>query len=110
MNQSVINQPSVAWELQELNHLYQYRPDLVSAALRRLMSEDAELRWALVVTAYLNRQINLGKAAELLNLHELDLRERFIKLGIPLRIGSADLAEAQAEAQTAQSWFADSSQ
>jgi hypothetical protein len=31
-------------------------------------------------------------------MHELELRERFIKLGIPLRIGPADVAEAQAEA------------
>ncbi len=99
------NPPAVSWELEQLNQLYQYRPDVVRAALRRLMSEDAELRWGLVVTAYLNRQINLGKAAELLNMHELELRERFLQLGIPLRIGAADLAEAQAEVQAARSWF-----
>jgi hypothetical protein len=40
-------------------------------------------------------------------MHELELRERFIKLGIPLRIGPADLAEAQAETDAIRSWFAD---
>ena len=94
-----------SWELEQLNQLFQYRPDLVRAALRRLMSEDVELRWGLVVTAYLNQQINLGKAAELLNMHELALRDRFIELGIPLRIGPADLAEAKAEIAAVQSWF-----
>lgn len=43
------------------------------------------------------RRRNLGKAAELLGLHELELWERFLELGIPLRVGSADLAEARAE-------------
>ena len=96
-----------AWELEQLNQLYHYRPDLVSAALHRLMDQDAELRWALVVTAYLNRQVNLGKAAELLNMHELELRERFAELGLPVRIGAADLAEAQAEAQAVRTWFSE---
>ncbi|CAG0987900.1 hypothetical protein ANRL3_02567 [Anaerolineae bacterium] len=105
MDKPGIDKSSAAWELAQLNQLYQYRPDLVSAALRRLMSEDAELRWAMVVTAYLNHEINLGKAAELLNLYELELRDRFIQLGIPLRVGSADLAEAQAEVRAAQNWF-----
>jgi len=47
----------------------------------------------------------LGKAAELLGLYELELRERFVKLGIPLRFGPADLAEAQAEADAIRSWL-----
>jgi len=51
----------------------------------------------LVLDAYLGRQINLGKAAELLGLHELELRERFLELSIPLRLGPADLAEARSE-------------
>jgi predicted HTH domain antitoxin len=97
--------PAPTWELEQLNQLYHYRPDLVNAALDRLMAQDAELRWAMIVTAYLNRQINLGKAAEMLGLHELELRARFIELGIPLRIGSVDRAEAQAEIHAAQSWF-----
>jgi hypothetical protein len=41
----------------------------------------------------------------MLGLHELELRERFIELGIPLRIGAADKAEARAEGQTLNSWF-----
>lgn len=97
--------PAPTWELEQLNQLYQHRPDLVNAALRRLMSQDAELRWALVVTAYLNRQINLGKAAELLEMHELELRNKFIELGIPLRVGSADKIQAQAEVQAVRNWF-----
>ncbi len=59
----------------------------------------------MIVTGYLNREINLGKAAELLEMEQLDLRQRFIELGIPLRFGSADLEEAQAEVAAARNWF-----
>jgi hypothetical protein len=34
-------------------------------------------------------------------MHELELRDRFIELGIPLQLGPADKAEAQALS----SWF-----
>ena len=37
---------------------------------------------------------------------KLKLRDRFIELGIPLRIGPADLAEARAEVKAMRAWFA----
>ena len=37
----------------------------------------------------------------------LKLPDRFIELGIPLRIGPADLAEARAEVEAVRAWFAD---
>ncbi len=80
---------------------------MVNRAISRLLDEDADLRWAVVVSAYLEHDINLGKAAELLGMHELKLRDRFIQLGIPLRIGPADVAEAQAEVDAIRSWFSD---
>lgn len=61
----------------------------------------------MIVSAYRDREINLGKAAELLSMHQLELRERFITPGIPLRMGPADLAEAQAEVDAMRVWFAD---
>ena len=94
---------SYAWVFEQLAKLSRQQPELVNRAVRRLLDEDADLRWAVVVSAYLDHEINLGKAAELLGMHELELRERFIKLGIPLRIGPADLAEAQAEADAIRS-------
>jgi len=63
-----------------------------------------EIHWLAVVGAYQDKQINLGKAAELLHMTELELRDRFIELGIPLRIGPADLAEAHAEVEAMRAW------
>jgi predicted HTH domain antitoxin len=101
---------SYAWEFEQLARLSRQQPELVNRAMRRLLDMDADLRWAVVVSAYLEHEINLGKTAELLEMHELELRERFTKLGIPLRIGPADVAEAQAEADAIRSWFADAKQ
>ena len=101
---------SYAWEFEQLAKLSRQQPELVSRAVRRLLDDDADSRWAVIVAAYLDHEINLGKAAQLLGIHELELRKRFIKLGIPLRSGPADLAEAQAEADAIRSWFADSKQ
>ncbi len=94
-----------AWLIDELPRLYRERPDLVHPLLHRLLSESKELSWSLVIQAYQERRINLGKAAEFLGLHELELRERFLELGIPLRLGPADLSEARAEVEAVRAWY-----
>lgn len=96
---------SQAWIIEQLIRLYRDHPELIERALERLLNEDTELRWALVVNAYLDGQINLGKAAELLGIHELELRDHFLHLGIPVRLGSADFEEAKAEVEALRSWF-----
>jgi predicted HTH domain antitoxin len=93
------------WLIENLSELYQERPDLISPLLQSLLTESEELRWTLVVKAYRAQAINLGKAAEILGLHELELKERFLELGIPLRLGPADLAEAKAEVEAVRTWY-----
>lgn len=51
--------------------------------------------------AYLADEISLGKAADLLGLSRFELQERFLRLGVPLRLGPATLEEAQAEVKAA---------
>jgi hypothetical protein len=94
------------WEVEQLLKLRERQPSLVEPALWRLVHENKDIRWSVVVGAYQDRQINLGKAAELLDMTELGLRERFIELGIPVRVGPADLAEARAEVEAMRAWFA----
>jgi hypothetical protein len=54
-------------------------------------------RDARVLRRYLNTEINLGKAAEELGLSRLELQDRFLRLGIPLRIGPSSMEEALRE-------------
>lgn len=93
------------WKVDQLLKLRERQPDLVEPALQRLLQENQDIHWSVVVGAYRDQQINLGKAAELLGLTELELRDRFIELGIPLRVGAADVAEARAEIQAVRAWF-----
>jgi predicted HTH domain antitoxin len=58
---------------------------------------DAQARWNRIIAAYLDGHINLGRAARLLDLPIEDLRERFLRLGAPLRLGPETMEEAQAE-------------
>lgn len=98
-------QNTMPWAFDQLQKLRQMRPEFVENAMARFLGNEPELRWSLVISAYQDGKISLGKAAELLNMHELDLKTRFIELGIPLRIGPATLAEAQAEVQALDNWF-----
>jgi predicted HTH domain antitoxin len=97
------------WLIDELPSLYREQPTLLDSVLHNLWA-NRDVRWSLVVRAYRQRRINLGKAAELLGMHELELRERFVELGIPLRVGAADLAEARAEVEAVRAWYGEKQQ
>ena len=65
---------------------------------------DTQERFDLVLAHYLAESINLGRAAELLDMYRLDLQARFARLDVPLRIGPANLAEARAEIEAIRTW------
>jgi predicted HTH domain antitoxin len=93
-----------AWTYTQLHKVRQYRPDLVDPLIENLLTQQAELLWLVVVGAYLAQEINLGKAAELLGMHRLELQEQFITQGIPLRLGVETVEEVQAEYAAISQW------
>lgn len=93
-----------SWRLRQLVKLEHAQPALVRNALDRLFAEDETLRWSLVVSAYIDAEISLARAAELLGMHPLDLRAQFIDKGVPLLLGPEDEADAQAEIDAMRSW------
>jgi prevent-host-death family protein len=50
---------------------------------------------------YLEEEISLAKLAEILGASRFELMGRFERLGLPLRLGPADLDEAREEVETA---------
>ena len=92
------------WRLRQLVKLEQAQPALVHNALEKLFAQDEALRWSLVVSAYLHEEISLARAAVLLDLHPLELRERFVEKGVPLLLGPEDEADAQAEIDAIRAW------
>ncbi|MEN3002081.1 MAG: UPF0175 family protein [Armatimonadota bacterium] len=89
--------PPARWVIDELLKLWDVQPERVVQAIERALEADPELRWAVVVGAYLDEQISLAKAAELLGMDRWALQEEFQRRGIPLHLGARNMEEAQAE-------------
>jgi hypothetical protein len=64
-------------------------------------ASDAQERYNLVLGHYLAEAISLARTAELLGLTWLDLRTRFVRMDVPLRLGPSDTDEARAEVEVA---------
>jgi len=67
-------------------------------------TSDPQERFNLVLSHYLADAISLGRAAELLELPWVDLRTRFQRLDVPLRVAPSDLQEARLDVEVAQAW------
>lgn len=63
--------------------------------------EDPQEVYDLVLAHYLAGVISLGRAAELLELHPLELQTRFLQLDVPLNFGPKDKQDAKAEVDAA---------
>ncbi len=58
---------------------------------------DIQAAWNCIIAAYLDGDISLGRAAQLLGVERFELTERLGRLGLPLLLGSATVAEAKQE-------------
>lgn len=60
---------------------------------------DVQEAWNMVIAAYLDGDVSVGRAAELLHLSRFELMQSFNQAGISLRLGSATAEEARAEVE-----------
>jgi predicted HTH domain antitoxin len=75
----------VEWEVEELYKLSKIQPEILEVALKELWQSKPALYKSVVINAYLDEKINLGKAAELLGVHRLELQKELMEKGIPIR-------------------------
>ncbi|MGR3175566.1 MAG: hypothetical protein ACUZ8N_13335 [Candidatus Scalindua sp.] len=75
------------WQLKQLERLYDIEPDAVDNAMEKFLDKEPILKEKLIIGAYIDGEINLSKTAELLRIHPLRLREKFLSKGIPVKIG-----------------------
>ena len=95
-----------SWTYKQLIKVREHQPEFVDQAIAGLLEDKPDLNWLVVVGAYLDEEINLGRAAALLGLHRLELQEKFKELGIPLGMGVETIDEAQAEVDAILAWNA----
>jgi predicted HTH domain antitoxin len=96
------------WQLRQLEKLSQLDPALVAGALEEFLRHQHILRDKLVLGAYLDGEISLAKAAELLDQRPVQLRKTFLEKGIPIRVGAESKEELRAEAAAARAMREDS--
>ncbi len=71
----------------------------VDAAIDQAQGE-IQAAWDLVIPAYLDGHISLGRTSELLRITRFDLSTRFNRLALPLRLGADSIAAVRAEVET----------
>jgi predicted HTH domain antitoxin len=86
------------WELEQLCKLSEAQPDVADEALQMLWRQRPELLRRLVIGAYLDQQLSLSKAAELVGLTRLELQHQLVQEGIPVRTLSEEEVNAEVEA------------
>ena len=92
------------WRLDQLIKLSRRQPAMVDDVLRVGLAENKAAQWAIVVGAYLDEEISLGKAAELLGLSWIEALDLFREKGIPLKLGPETIEEAKAEIEAARAY------
>jgi predicted HTH domain antitoxin len=85
------------WELEQLCKLSEEQPEIVDRALNTLWEHEPLILRRVVIGAYLDQQIGLSKAAEILGVTRLELQRQFLQQGIPVRLLSADEVKAEVE-------------
>ena len=86
------------WEVEELCKLDKIQPEVLEAVLKELWQMKPALYKSVIINAYLDEKINLGKAAELLKVHRLELEKELREKGIPIRRLSKEDVMAEVEA------------
>ena len=86
------------WEVEELCKLGKIQPEILEAALKELWQRKPALYKSVIINAYLDEKINLGKAAELLEVHRLELQNAFREKDVPIRRLSKEDVIAEVEA------------
>ena len=85
------------WELVQLCKLSGEQPEIVDRALNTLWEHEPLILRRVVIGAYLDQQIGLSKAAEILGVTRLELQRQFLQQGIPVRLLSVDEVKAEVE-------------
>jgi predicted HTH domain antitoxin len=86
------------WELEQLCKFSEAQPDVADEALQTLWQQRPALLRRVVIGAYLDQQLSLSKAAELVGLTRGELQRQLVQEGIPVRTLSEEKVKAEVEA------------
>ena len=88
----------MSWAVEELIKLSEIQPEMVESALEQIWKVKPYIFKSVVIGAYLDEKISLGKAAELLEITRIELQRDMEGRGIPIRALSNRDVIAEVEA------------
>lgn len=89
---------NISWAVEELVKLSEIQPEMVESALEQIWKVKPDIYKSVVISAYLDEKISLGKAAELLEITRIELQRDMEERGIPIRALSSRDVIAEVEA------------
>ncbi len=92
----------MAWVIEELQKISEIKPETIGNILEDIKNRSPEIFKSLVISAYLDGKISIGKAAEMLDVTRIELQKEFKNKGIPLRVVSKE--DVIAEVEAIRSW------
>ncbi|KCZ70980.1 uncharacterized small protein [Candidatus Methanoperedens nitroreducens] len=91
----------MAWVIEELQKLSEIKPEAIERILEDVKNRSPDIFKSLVISAYLDEKISMGKAAEMLGITRIELQKEFNEKGIPVRVISKEDVIAEVEAMRA---------
>ena len=88
------------WYVEELCKLGKNQSEILEKALEELWHRNPALYKSEIINAYLDEKINLGKAAELLGVHRLELQRELREKAVPIR----ELSKEDVIAEAIRAW------
>ncbi|MBU4374093.1 MAG: UPF0175 family protein [Euryarchaeota archaeon] len=92
----------MAWVIEELQKISEIKPETIGNILEDIKNRSPEIFKSLVISAYVDGKISIGKAAEMLDVTRIELQKEFKNKGIPLRVVSKE--DVIAEVEAIRSW------
>lgn len=86
------------WEVEALKKVGELQPEIIEEILEDLWRRRPELYRSVIINAYIDERINLGKASELLRISRMELEKELKAKGIPVRHLSTEDIIAEVEA------------
>jgi predicted HTH domain antitoxin len=85
------------WMIRGLQKLNEIKPDVLEKVLGDMAHQRPEIFRSLVLIAYVDSNISLSKAAELLGFTRIELQRQLLSAGIPIRSLSEEDVAAEVE-------------
>lgn len=92
----------MAWVIEELQKISEIKPETIGNILEDIKNRSPEIFKSLIISAYVDGKISIGKAAEMLDVTRIELQKEFKNKGVPLRVVCEE--DVIAEVEAIRSW------